>query len=238
MQNFFYPQSKSLIDSFNNKIFEEFKFRFSEEFLKIGERKLLNFFLQHYKLKVDSRLICFSGLSDSTVFYSTEYSYYKTSMYVNHNFPSVDVIWFSKSGRIYRTDDTDIDENDIEFAINGLEIDDLYKMLYPKTKLPFTTKKFSFEVEVVRLNINMDIVLHGSTQGAIEAADFFNKFNVFMGSFDDRDNPLGNVHNHRFTKENDIVTISLDMGSSGFAMLKKILSYLSKTHLFTKVVIE
>jgi hypothetical protein len=54
---------------------------------------------------------------------------------LKYGFDKVDILWKSKSGRIYDLDDTDIDCTDIEFWFEGLDPDFCYKAVYPEWSL-------------------------------------------------------------------------------------------------------
>jgi hypothetical protein len=54
---------------------------------------------------------------------------------LKYGFNTVDILWKSKSGRIYELQDTDIDCTDIEFWFEGLDADLCYRSVYPEWSL-------------------------------------------------------------------------------------------------------
>jgi hypothetical protein len=54
---------------------------------------------------------------------------------LKYGFNKVDILWKSKSGRIYDLNDTDIDCTDIEFWFDGLDADLCYRLVYPEWSL-------------------------------------------------------------------------------------------------------
>lgn len=164
-------------------------------------------------------------------------------LFVNHNWNPVTIFWKSKSGRDYKLHDTDIDADDIVFWFEQLDRDLYFKQLYPSVKLPFKTNDLSFELVLVRLNLECAISLklkEDSCQDIelikSEIGEFINNYNLQSEKLDRN---YGVVHNFKLliTAEGEI-SCELDFGSAGMQFLKKFLTFLSKLDRFAMVKIE
>lgn len=161
-------------------------------------------------------------------------------LFVNHNWNPITIFWKSKSGRDYKLHDTDIDADDIVFWFDKLDRDLYFKQLYPSVKLPFKTNDLSFELVLVRLNLECAITLKlkddsykDIDQTKSEIGEFINNYNLQSEKLDRK---YGVVHNFKvhISAEGEI-TCELDLGSSGMHFLKKFLNFLSKLNRFEKV---
>ena len=161
-------------------------------------------------------------------------------LFVNHNWNPLTIFWKSKSGRDYKLNDTEIDANDIVFWFDKLERDLYFKQLYPSVKLPFKTNDLSFELVLVRLNLECAISLklkedsyQDIEQTKSEIGEFINDYNLQSEKLDRK---YGVVHNFKvlIAAEGEI-TCELDLGSAGMHFLKKFLTFLSKLNRFDKV---
>lgn len=164
-------------------------------------------------------------------------------LFVNHNWNPVTIFWKSKSGRDYKLHDTDIDPDDLVFWFDKLDRDLYFKQLYPSAKLPFKTNDFSFELVLVRLNLECAIALtlkddsyQDIKQIKSEIGEFINNYNLQSEKLDRK---YGVVHNFKvlIAAEGEI-TCELDLGSAGMQFLKKFLTFLSKLDRFAMVKIE
>jgi len=165
-------------------------------------------------------------------------------LYVNHNWNPITIFWKSKSGtRDYKLHDTDIDTNDIEFSFEKLDKNLYINQLYPNQKLPFKTSHLSFDLEIIRINIDcaISIVIKDSEVYNIEkikneVVSFINNYNI---NSEKKDRKFGVIHNCKtfISRENTIVN-ELDLGSTGIHFFKQFLAFLSKSNRFLKIIIE
>ena len=156
--------------------------------------------------------------------------------YVNHNWNrNVSMLWKSKSGRIYDMADTDIDCNDIEFWIEGIDPLLYNKQMFPKAALPFKLKNLSFELVITRLNLDMTIVMEFKLGITADKETIAHQVDLFIDDYNTHAGKNGVVHNWKRRIEGQQVVYELDMGSAGPLFLKKLLQYLSKTGHFMRV---
>jgi hypothetical protein len=155
------------------------------------------------------------------------------NLYVNHNWNPVVVLWRSKSGRVYKIDDIDIDCNDIRFWFDKLDTELYISQLYPgDQKLPFVIKDLPFELQVTRLNMDCSLLLtvkeayRDKREAMIEAVyDFIGKFNT---ASEEKDREEGVVHNYKGEiKDANVVAFEIDLGSVGYDFFKKLLKFLA-----------
>lgn len=66
----------------------------------------------------------------------SELSSFASKLYVHHNWNPINIVWKSKSGRIYEFFDEDIDNNDIIFRFENLDILLIQDQVYKKGTLP------------------------------------------------------------------------------------------------------
>lgn len=164
-------------------------------------------------------------------------------LFVNHNWNPITIFWKSKSGRDYKLHDTEIDANDILFWFDKLERDLYFKQLYPTVKLPFKTNELSFELVLVRLNLECAISLklkedsyQDIEQTKSEIGEFINDYNL---QSEKQERKYGVVHQFKvFISAEGEISCELDLGSAGMHFLKKFLNFLSKLNRFEKVQIE
>jgi hypothetical protein len=166
----------------------------------------------------------------------------KQSFLIDEHSTLVNVLWKSKSGRIYELTDTDIDCNDIDIWFDGLDIDFIYKYLFPKIELPFDLPELSYDLKITRLGLDIEVKmkLH---QGVIteinklvELLDaHINNFNVQSEKYKRKD---GVVHNWKHILQGDSLTYQIDMGSAGHLFFRGLLVYISDLGTFEKVLVS
>lgn len=162
---------------------------------------------------------------------------------INNHWNPVIVLWKSPSGRIYGINDIDIDCNDIEFWLEGLDPLLYHKQLYPKDTLPFRFKDLSFELVVVRLNVNATIVFTFK-EDVIDPIDVYTiKIDNIIQRFVDKPIKIGNEFGvaHNFSRKrvsDNKWEYEVDTGSTGVYIYKKLLPLLSKLNCFSKIEIE
>ncbi len=237
---FFY--APSLFESLNVNVQKDFGFKFSSLFLEIAEIQLRNFFELITGLKINKHISM--SYFTSTVFVNEEtgVSAIAANIYINHNWNPITVAWQSRSGKIYKTDDEEIDEKDIVFFLDRLDAALYYKQLYPKATLPFNLKNLSYELVVERLNIDFTLLLTLKENADFNIASFTEVFSSMIEKLniasEKKDYKNGVVHNiTKIEQQGDSVEICIDMGSASFYILKKILTFLSSTLYFEKVVL-
>jgi len=226
----------------NEYVQKEFGFKFSRRFLEIAEIQLPHFFEVFTGLKVNKHISMSSFKSKVFVNEVTGVSAIAATIYINHNWNPITVAWQSRSGKIYKTDDEEIDEKDIVFFLDRLDAALYYKQLYPKATLPFNLKNLNYELIVERLNIDFTLLLTLKENADFNIASFTEIFSSMIEKLniasEKKDYKNGVVHNiTKIEQQGNSVEICIDMGSASFYFLKKILIYLSNLQCFEKVVL-
>ncbi len=160
-------------------------------------------------------------------------------IYANHNWNSVTVLWKSKSGRIYKLEDTYIDCDDIEFWFEELDVALIHRQMFPNIKLPFKLKDLSFELVVTRINMDATIQLQLKADQINYSKRIELKIDDFIAGFNEKsekkDRIHGVIHNWKTRIEGDKMIYDIDLGSTGPYFFKKLLPELSKMDHFIKV---
>lgn len=161
------------------------------------------------------------------------------SIYVNHNWNDVTVLWKSKSGLIYQLEDSDIDCDDIEFWFEELDVALIHRQMYPNVKLPFKLKDLSYELVVTRINMDCTMEMQLKKDNLNEAESVNNKIDAFIAAFNEKsekkDRVNGVIHQWKSTINGDKIVYDIDLGSTGPYFFKKLLPYLSLLNCFTEV---
>jgi len=155
----------------------------------------------------------------------------------------VRVIWKSKSGTVYDIFKDNIPCDDIEVWFENLDVDFVYKYLFPNDPLPFKIKDISFQLEYIALNVNVNVHLFFKPNIKNEIINSIQKIDhyiiVFNSKSEKRNRKEGIIHNWDSTlKEPLHVIYEIDLGSAGINFIKKLLKFLSELNAFEKVVIE
>ncbi len=235
--NFLYPKESLEYTIINYKKFVGIDV--SEEFLKCAEEQLK----EDFELKTGIKINKDIGFSTP----GAEYNYQKgvvsqcsRLLYVNHNWDPVTIKWESKSGRIYEHHDTDIDCNDVTFWIEGLDVDLIYKQLYPSQILPFKLKDLGYELQVTRINIDctLEINLRGDCPKS-KADELAQQTDNFIAGWNDKSEKQGRkngiIHNWNYQIENDKIIYEIDLGSTGPLFFKKLLPFFSGFGIIEKI---
>lgn len=161
------------------------------------------------------------------------------SIYANHNWNDVTVLWKSKSGRIYQLADIHIDCNDIEFWFEELDVALIHRQMYPNVKLPFKLKDLSYELIVTRINMDCTIEMQLKEEYLNDAQNIIIRIDSFIAGFNEKsekkDRVHGVIHHWKPKIENDKIIYDIDLGSSGPYFFKKFLPHLSTLNYFTRV---
>jgi len=217
-------------------------------FLRCAEKKLTVDFEKKTGIKVNKKV----GLSTPDVIntlgnglglISSEVSYMNQCLSVGLGITNVIIAWKSKSGRIYQLTDLDIDCDDIEMWFHYINVADVYERLNPKLEVPFKMKNLNFELEILRMDINLSMMLYFKPSFEEETKNLEIKIDNYIGNFNEQseknDRKDGVVHNW---KTNYITPLSIeyeiDMGSASFKFFKGLLKYFSSLNCFEKVVVE
>jgi hypothetical protein len=231
------------INSVQESLLYRYQLNSSLEFLSCADKQLTKLFILSTGIKPNKNL-CFSISSHSLeqeILKVSRISKLNINLYVNHNWNPVVVLWNSKSGRIYKIADTDIDCNDIEFSFEKLDSQLYIEQLYPKgQKLPFVLKNLPYELVVTRLNMDCTVLLSVKEgyQTAIENIikglyEFTQKYNNTSENKSDE----GEIVEKYLGKPEGTSTIifEIDMSLAGFDYIKKLLKYLAKVKGIEKV---
>ncbi len=216
----------------------------SYEFVACADQQLTPLFEQLTGLKINKQI---------SISWAHEWEFFLTTgpiskvpfyIYVNHNWNPVTVTWQSRSGRVYRLADTDIDCQDVAFGLEGLDAALLHRQLYPGYRFPFKLKDLSYELTVNRLNVDCTLTLHLRPEHAAEAGRAASLVDDFLHGFNQaserRGRRPGLVHNWKWAVAGggSCITFELDLGSAGPNLFKKLLPFLSKADIFNAVTVN
>lgn len=182
---------------------------------------------------------------NSNVFFyeKGEISTTQATLYVNHHFNHhIHICWKSKSGRIYKMTDEDIDCNDLEMWFENLEPALYYQQMYPKDSLPFKLKNLSYQLTVNRVNTGSEIHLTIKKERRDEADvilnDIYNFINKYNKLSEQKNREIGLVHNATGTVSANKIMLNIDLGSAGAVFLKKLLNYFSSLKALDTVIVD
>ena len=227
-------------------ILNQYKIATSLEFLNCADEQLTDLFIKATGLKPNKNLSISIpiNLGHSQLLDVGSVSKLKVNLYVNHNWNPIEILWVSKSGRIYKIDETNIDCNDIHFYYSRLEVDLYLKQYLPKGQmLPFSTEKLPFTLEVSRLNVDciLSITIKRGFETVLESfiSDVYGFIEVFNSTSEKKARDEGVIHNIKgqIIGKNEIA-FDIDLGSVGVTFLKKILIFLSEQEGVEKVIIS
>lgn len=160
-------------------------------------------------------------------------------IYANHNWNPVTILWRSKSRRIYKIEDSDVDCDDIEFWFEDLDVALIHRQMFPNVKLPFKLKDLSYELVVTRINMDCTIQIQLKENCSSNAEDIVAEIDGFIADFNNKSEKKGRVHGviHHWKSqaENGKLVYEIDLGSTGPNFFKKLLPYLSLLNYFTRV---
>jgi hypothetical protein len=224
----------------------------SKQFIDCADAQLTEIFIKQTGIKPNKH-VCFS-VSEHYVGAPIYTTYIvpntnligrklQITLYVNHNWNPVTIYWKSKIGRDYELNDTNIDGDDIEFWFERLDVDLYRKQLYPNDKLPFKLKDLTFELEVVRLNLDCTIAMTLKAGFTADMPAISKQVQEFIAQYNEQSEKKqrrdGVIHNIKTTIESeDRFVNEVDVGSVGILFFKKLLVHLSKMKTFSKIVID
>lgn len=212
--------------------------KISIEFLKCADKQLRISFEKLTAIKINKHICVNPPWSVTFNYQSDVVSQFSQNIFVNHEtILGVLIKWKSKSGRIYKLEDTDIDCDDAEFWFENLDATLVYKYLYPKVSLPFKLKNLTYELIVTR--INMDCTLEMALKEDVATVNIKKQIDDFIADFNEKsekkDRKDGVIHNWKRKFVDSKLVYELDLGSTGVVFLKKLLVYFSKLEVFKKI---
>jgi len=215
----------------------------SVAFLECADKQLSPFFERITGLKINKHLSLDIAEDEHFAYVPDDISGLMMVLYVNHNWNrDIAMVWKSKSRRIYKPGDTDIDCNDIEFGLEGLDPILYHKQMFPKAELPFKLKNLSYQLVINRLNMDCIIEMKLKKEELMHADGILTKIDNFINQFNEKsvknDREDGVVHNWRHQTKDDKLVYEIDTGFAGPALLKKLLPFLSSLHCFETVEIN
>ncbi|MBS1590594.1 MAG: hypothetical protein JST07_00590 [Bacteroidetes bacterium] len=229
---------------------KNYNLNFAKNFFRIMENQVHNYFEANTGISVGKRVqLTTTPLSNQydsnkmvteVIIDNENVSRLKYGLWIGSEYNFVTVAWNSKSGRLYKTSDEDIDSEDIVFWMEELNPLLYHKQLYPKEKFPFKLPELSFELILTRLVLNCIIVLYlkelenGNWKNiSLQLDDFIAEFNK---KSEKAKKFTGVIHNwkKRSIKDN-IIEYEFDLGSVELIFFKNFLKYLSDLNYFTKV---
>lgn len=218
------------------------KQRTSVAFIKCADAQLSGQFEARTGIKINRNIsITFPYGEERFRYEKDKISKLSISLYVNHNWNEMFILWKSGSGKIYDIADTDIPCEDIEFWFDDSFDALLYhKQLYPKVELPFNLKNLPFEVTIERLNIDCVITMTLKDDAVSQAGEAVQKIDTCINDFNMKaeKNEEDAVHNWRTDVENNTIIYEMDTGFAGPEILKTLFRLFAKMNIFSKVTVQ
>lgn len=228
------------IERFKN----EYNLVISKEFISCADLQLTHRFEKETGLKISNNLIISWVPKAEFVYEKDKISKLSFCLYVNNNWNRINILWKSKSERLYEISDSKIDCDDIVFYFEHLDVDLYFKQLYPITKPPFDLKGLPFSLKIDRLNVDSKITLELKNASSADMHLLVENINSFISIFNlksEKNNRNdGVIHNWNAVQKPEIslIEFSIDFGSTGFSFLKKLLRYFSKFDIIASVLVE
>ncbi|GAA4202877.1 hypothetical protein GCM10022289_18320 [Pedobacter jeongneungensis] len=155
---------------------------------------------------------------------------------------SIDILWKSKSGRIYDIADEDINCNDIEFSFGNLNIVEYHKQANPYgNQLPFKLKDLSYKLTVNRIQLECYITLTVKASEAKNADQYASGMENFIAAYNEKalkSKNSGVIHNCNYSIKENTIDFHIDLGSVGADFFKKLFKYLSELNVFEEVTVD
>jgi hypothetical protein len=224
-------------DSYLNKYRKE-GINITLNFLKCADEQLRKSFEKITAIKVNKNICVLLPNKPDFNYQMGEISECSQNIFVNHNYIfGVKIKWKSKSGRIYKFEDEDINCEDLEFWFEGLDATLVHKYLYPKVTLPFKLKDLTYKLVVTRINMdcNLEMVLKENLEQELVSKQIDDFIADFIHKSEKKDRKDGVVHNWKREFINDKLIYELDLGSTGVSFIKKLLTFLNKLNTFETV---
>ena len=149
----YFLASEEMLDAHISSLLKYDNLEVTRSFLICADEQLYHYFLKITGIKNTKKC----GLSCSV--YDLKYgknSSFETSMGVNYHNQAVRICWRSKSGKIYHLHD-EVDCNDVEFWLEGVDVPLVYKQLYGPTALPFKLPPTHYQLVIGSISISLDL---------------------------------------------------------------------------------
>jgi hypothetical protein len=208
-------------------------------FLRCAELQLKEYFTKLTGISLPNKNIATSEQLDTLTY--GEVSSFQSSLFINHQYLFTKICWNSKSGRIYKMGDEDIDCNDIQFWQEGIDAKLVHQYLYPTYENPFQLKEkdISYQLVITNLAIDMDIELTVKKNGVKSTDEMIAEIDSYIEKYnakaDKSDGKIGAVHSWKKEIIANGIKYHFDLGLSGMTFMPGFLKYLSKMNCFEKV---
>jgi hypothetical protein len=224
----------------------------SEIFCEYAEEQLRHYFEHKTGIKINHRVSTDWGREDLK-YHEGEVSSIEIQLSIGHNFigdkiiqNKVKVCWRSKSGRVYKMADEDIDLSDIVFWFEGLDPISYHKQLYPNDPLPFKLKKPHFELAIHSIDLNMVLEIFLKESDDVMRDEIIAEISKFISTWNEKTekedaikqaqgithyDSNGVVDSIKITESRaNRIEIQLNMGTSDIILLKKLVQMLDKKY--------
>lgn len=216
----------------------------SYEFLTCADQQLTSIFEKITGIRCNSRTGFAPDYLDEFKYTPGAISIMSMRTYINHNWNPGTIAWKSKSGRIYKIDDVDIECNDIIFWFDAINVPLIRKQMYPARKpFSFRLPKLSYELVAhsgVLKEVVFDFTVSKPSLSQIPSIPalidpYFDEHQRHMEQTAAEEGTLGQWS---WEINDDHLNLSIDLGATDDRFLKKFLIYLSSLNLFTRVEIN
>jgi hypothetical protein len=214
----------------------------SESFIDCADKQLSAIFEKQTGIKPSKHVCLIWDAYGDNFYHKGDISVLTLGISVNAHHNNVIIYWTSASGRVYDLNDTGIDCSDIRFGFEELDAVEYHKQLYPHQTLPFKLKGLTYELVVVRLNVDITITMNLKEEKQGQVNIMTEGIDEFIDGFNTRslklDRKYGIVHNWNHSATGDALVYEIDTGSAGAEFYKKLLRFLSKMEKFRKIEIS
>nr|WP_199156143.1 hypothetical protein [Pedobacter sp. ASV2] len=212
-------------------------------FVECMNAQLTPIFENRTGLKVKNLISLYINKDYPFLYEKSEISKLSIALNVNSHISAIDILWKSKSKKIYGLQDGDIDCHDIEFWFGNLNIIEYHKQMNPYGyTLPFKLKDLSYRLIVNRIQIECYVTLTLKKEETDNADKYATEITSFIGMFNEKalatSKENGVVHNFSFSIKENIIDLQIDIGSAGADFFKKLFKYLSDLNVFDEVVVD
>jgi len=226
---------QSTVDTFQSL----YKLTISIEFVSCMDLQLNSLLFLETGLKTGKQL-CISWASEWEFFLEKgKTSKVAFSLFANHNWNPITIMWKSNSGRIYELHDTDIDCDDIEFWFENLDVALIHKQMFPGDQLPFKVKNLTYQLVVARISMDCTFELTLKEIHVADAGKIIESIDSYFANFNERSEKRkrkpGLIHSYHPKADGNKIIYDIDLGSAGPAIFKNLLPYLSSLNYFTRV---
>ena len=231
-------------DIWSRNFFQQEGVFFSLKFCEYFSNYFENIFYKKTGLKPSSKVTIagYKQPNNSPFYQSDSVSKLNLVLWIMPEYnDNISFCWKSKTGKIIKPTDESFDEADLECWIEGLKPTEYWKEVATEKKdHPFKIGKIPYQLKV--FGFGTDTILRIFAKNNSELDLMIEKVGEIIANYNDESEKLnrvnGVVHNFKYEKENDLLIFSIDTGSAGIEITKKVLKSLGKFESIDRVEVD